>query len=100
MFFFIGTINGEKYLSMLQNDLIPQFHLLGDGRPTWFMQDGAPPHYATIVRDLVHKNFENWIGRRVTVEWSPRSPDLNPMDFYFSDYTSSGYAFTYVFFVI
>ena len=28
-------------------------------------------------------NFENWIGRRGTVEWAPRSPDLTPMDFYF-----------------
>ena len=79
-FFFNGTINGEKYLSMLQNDLIPQFHLLGDGRSTWFMQDGAPPHYATIVCDWLHKNFENWISRRGKVEWSP---DLNPRDFYF-----------------
>ena len=25
----------------------------------------------------------NWIGRRGTVEWAPRSPDLTPMDFYF-----------------
>ena len=51
-FFFNQTVTGERiYLNMLQNDLIPQFDLLGDGRPTWFMQDGAPPHYATIVCD-------------------------------------------------
>ena len=67
-FFFNETVTGERYLNMLQIDLIPQFHLLGDGRPTWFMQDDAPPHYAKIVRDWLHENFENWIGRRGTVE--------------------------------
>ena len=33
-FFFNQTLTGERYLNMLQNDLIPQFDLLGDGRPT------------------------------------------------------------------
>ena len=68
---------------MLQNDLMPQLARIGEGKPLWFMQDGAPPHYATIVRNWLTGNFENWIGRRGTVEWAPRSPDLTPMDFYF-----------------
>ena len=31
-FFFNETVTGERYLNMLQNDLIPQFHLLGAGQ--------------------------------------------------------------------
>ena len=47
-FFFNQTVTGERYLNMLQNDLIPQFDLLGDGRPRGVFRGGghwamAPP---------------------------------------------------------
>ena len=44
------------------------------GQNTGWAVNNAPKH---------NGNFENWIGRRGTVEWAPRSPDLTPMDFYF-----------------
>ena len=47
------------------------------------MQDGAPAHYATAVRQSLDKNFEHWIGQRETTEWAPRSPDLNQLDYFF-----------------
>ncbi|CAF3979924.1 unnamed protein product [Rotaria sp. Silwood1] len=46
-----------------------------------WQQDGAPPHYGEIVRDYLDDIFVDWIGRRGTVEWPPRSPDLTPCDF-------------------
>lgn len=46
-----------------------------------WQQDGAPPHYGKTVRDYSDGSFECWIGRRGTVEWCPRSPDLTPCDF-------------------
>ncbi|CAF1432800.1 unnamed protein product, partial [Rotaria sordida] len=46
-----------------------------------WQQDGAPPHYGQIVRDYLDDTFLQWIGRRGTVEWPPRSPDLTPCDF-------------------
>ena len=82
-FFFNETVTVEVYLRMLQNDLMPQLECIGEGKPLWFMQDGAPPHYATIVRNWLNGNFENWIRRRDTAEWAPRSPDFTPMHFYF-----------------
>lgn len=85
-FFFDSTVDGNKYLKMLQEELIPQLNSIGEGRPEWFMQDGAPPHYALIVRDWLDKNFVHWIGRRGTVEWAARSPDLTPMDYFFWGY--------------
>jgi hypothetical protein len=33
----------------------------------------------TVVRSAFPGH---WIGRRGTIEWPPRSPDLSPVDFY------------------
>ena len=45
------------------------------------MQDGAPPHFSRAVRGFLDEAFPLWIGRRGTVDWPPRSPDLTPCDF-------------------
>lgn len=34
-----------------------------------------------MVRDFLNENFNEWIGRRGTTEWLPRSPELTPCDF-------------------
>ncbi|KAJ8873731.1 hypothetical protein PR048_024565 [Dryococelus australis] len=78
--FFEVTVNSENYLVMLGNLLMPDLHII-DSQRQWFMQDGAPPHYGTQVRHWLDENLPQWIGGRGTVEWAPRSPDLNPMDF-------------------
>ncbi|KOC65291.1 hypothetical protein WH47_09870, partial [Habropoda laboriosa] len=45
--------------------------------------DGCPPHYSTCARTLLDRMFKGrWIGRRGTVEWPARSPDLTSLDFY------------------
>ncbi|OXU32246.1 hypothetical protein TSAR_008067 [Trichomalopsis sarcophagae] len=47
------------------------------------LQQGAPPHYARIVRNFLYDRFPNrWIGRGGLIAWPPRSPDLTPLDFY------------------
>ena len=47
------------------------------------MQDGAPPHYLTEVRDYLNDRFPNqWIGRSAPIAWPPRSQDLTPLDFF------------------
>ena len=49
-----------------------------------FQQDGAPPHWALVVRDSLNENFPNsWIGRDGPTTWPPRSPDVTPLDFFF-----------------
>jgi transposase len=82
-FFLDGNVTGDTYLAMLGDQLIPSIDLLQEERPAWFQQDGAPPHFALQVRNWLDANFNNWIGRIGTVEWAPRSPDLNPLDFFF-----------------
>lgn len=80
-----GNLTGEIYFNMLTNNILPAVRaLLGANfNSVWFQQDGAPPHYYLRVRNLLDQVFPNrWIGRRGTVEWPARSPDLNPLDFF------------------
>ncbi|GBM40713.1 hypothetical protein AVEN_241762-1 [Araneus ventricosus] len=45
-------------------------------------QDGAPPHYGNIVRELLDTTFPQWwIGRGAVMAWPPRSPEITPLDF-------------------
>lgn len=87
--FFDQSLNGERYLQFLQHDLPG---LLDDvayaTRLTmWFQQDGAPPHFARIVRNFLDERYpEKWIGRGGPVPWPPRSPDLTSPDFFLWGY--------------
>ena len=48
-----------------------------------FQQDGAPRHYAIIVRDYIDRSFPGrWIGRGGTQPWAEPSPGLTPLDFF------------------
>lgn len=79
-FFDEGTVNGERYLRMLENYLWPA---VSDRQDIFFQQDGAQPHYALIVRAFLDDKFpDRWVGRRGPVDWPPRSPDLTPPDFW------------------
>ena len=47
------------------------------------MQDGAPPHFPVAVRNHLNELFPHrWIGRDSEFSWPPRSPDMNPLDYY------------------
>ncbi|KAJ4438693.1 hypothetical protein ANN_14640 [Periplaneta americana] len=46
-----------------------------------FQQDGAPLHFAHIVRNYLNETFPGrWIGSPRF--WAARSPDLTPLDFF------------------
>jgi len=50
------------------------------------MQDGAPPHFS-FVTDVLNERFPDaWIGRGGPIPWSPRSPDLSPLDLFLWGY--------------
>ncbi|CAK9800957.1 hypothetical protein ANTPLA_LOCUS2625 [Anthophora plagiata] len=56
----------------------------------WYMHDGAPPHFVRNVGDHLNMVFgQRWIGRDGPVAWFPRSPDLNPSDFFLWGYLKS-----------
>lgn len=78
-------LNGEAYLGFLRHDLnglLEEVDLL-TRRNMIFQNDGAPCHFARIVRQHLDERFGiRWIGRGGPIAWPPRSPDLNPIDFF------------------
>jgi hypothetical protein len=91
-FFTRANVTGASYLALLQN----QFMLVVQHWPSFnsllFMQDGAPPHWALIVRDWLDQHFTGrWMGRGSPAKpapfaWPPYSPDLTPCDFFLWGY--------------
>lgn len=90
-YFFDENLTGDMYLEFLQQELIPTLTALYPDanepnipeQTLWYQQDGAPPHYARPVRTYLDTVFPNrWIGRRGSIEWPARSPDLTPLDFF------------------
>lgn len=55
------------------------------------MQDGAPPHFASVVRKFLLDSFteERVISRGCKIKWPSRSPDINPADFWLWGYLKS-----------
>jgi hypothetical protein len=49
----------------------------------WYMHEGAPAHFSLAVRDVLNNtSHDQRIDRGGPTAWPPRSPDLNPLDFY------------------
>jgi hypothetical protein len=80
-FLFEGNVTAKTYLQMLVNNIVSQLQEHSAFPSMIWQQDGVPPHYGKIVRDYLDDTFVRWIGRRGTVKWPPRSPDLTPCDF-------------------
>lgn len=47
-YFFVDNVNGQNYLRLLENFVMPQLNNIG--MPAYFQQGGTPPHFALIVR--------------------------------------------------
>lgn len=85
--FFDRNVDSDSYLKMLETEFYPEVEQRGLKETMIFMQDGAPPHFAIIVRNWLNQKFPNrWIGRGtandLNIPWPPRSPDLTPCDFF------------------
>ena len=81
-----SPLNGENYLNFLINEMpvILEDISLDLRQAFWFMHDGASAHYSRPVREYLIRSFRRrWIGRGSEYSWPARSPDLNPLDFYF-----------------
>ncbi|GFW36135.1 uncharacterized protein TNCV_4929981 [Trichonephila clavipes] len=78
------SITVQRYASLLRNKIIPDLQARQCLSRIIFMQDGAPPHITRCVTDVLKHHFteERVISRQSRHLWPPRSPDLNPCDFW------------------
>lgn len=82
-------LNGVRYLQFLRDELGNLLNEVSqDVRDRmWLQHDGAPAHFARQVTEYLNETYPNrWIGRGGTVAWPPRSPDLNPLDYFLWGY--------------
>ena len=80
-----NRLNAHEYLNFLQNNLgiLLEDVPLNARQNMYYQNDGAPAHYGLHVREWLSENFpRRWIGRNGPIPWPPRSPDLNPLDYY------------------
>ena len=77
----------SRYLELLE-DAISNFIddlPLSDSLNLWFQHDSSPLHRVSSVQQYLLDTFQQQIiGYGSCVELSPRSPELNPLDFFFS----------------
>ena len=78
------TVTAKRYAAMLENFFIPSLTSRGESlRQAWFQQDGATPHVAKSVLQLLKRTFKGRvISKAAAVPWPPRSPDLTAPDFF------------------
>ena len=79
------TITNERYTDMLIGIFQEDSEYVNSR--TVFMQDGAPAHTSRMAMDWLEDRF---LGRLISNKsdfmWPPRSPDLNPLDFFLWGY--------------
>lgn len=87
-FFIDGNLDGPKYVLLLHYQIVPEMRASAarqniNWNDVYYQQDGAPAHYARLVRDYLDIVFPNrWIGRLGPIVWPPRSPDLTPLNYF------------------
>ncbi len=83
-YYFLTSVNQHNYLAMLQNWFWPKHLRTADYKKYYFQQDGATPHKANIVQSWLGSKFgKKFLDKE---KWPPRSPDLNPCDFFLWGY--------------
>ena len=83
------SIDSQAYLDLINDHIVPglcrSFHQQQNGafRRMWYVQDGAPAHHALPGRNHLQELFDNRVVRMGhQIDWSARSPDFSPLDFY------------------
>ena len=85
--FLDGPLTCNDYLELLNTTIFPYIVGLHSSqmvaKELFFQHDGTPLHFGTQVRNALNENMpDRWIGRRGTIDWPPRSPDLTPIDYF------------------
>jgi AraC-like DNA-binding protein len=83
-YFFETTVNQHNYVDMLKEFFWPKILRTPDYKKYYFQQDGATPHTATATQTWLSSKFGKKFLKKDS--WPPRSPDLNPCDYYLWGY--------------
>ena len=71
-------VNGEYYVGLLRDKLIPECRRLYPDDNYIFQQDSAPSHRCRLAQQFLEANTPDFIHSDA---WPPNSPDLNPLDY-------------------
>ena len=71
-------VNQKTYINFLKTSLLPECRRLYPDNDFVFMQDSAPSHRAKATQNFLRDNTPDFISSQ---EWTPQSPDLNPLDY-------------------
>lgn len=83
-YFFEETVKEGNYLDMVVNYFWPEYCKQNNTTQYYFQQDGAPAHKAKSVQAWLKSKFQDrFIDKDL---WPPRSPDLNPCDYFLWGY--------------
>ena len=85
------NMNGPLYGDLLVDSVIPELKRTNGGvlDPLIWQQDGTPCHVTNDNLQLLDGEFDGRVVSRRAIrgqEWPPRSPDLNPCDFFLWGY--------------
>lgn len=96
--FINGTLDQHKYNEILNNHLSEFLdnYPLDERYELYFQQDGAGPHNAHQIRNILNEKFPGkWMGTHGPIKWPARSPDLTPLDFFLWPYIKNKIYVTY-----
>lgn len=74
-------VNAKNYRDHLKNKLFPAINKVYPRQNWIFIQDGASSHTSNLVQDFLRETIPRRFVRKD--EWPPKSPDSNPLDYYF-----------------
>jgi hypothetical protein len=86
-YFFESTVKAGNYLEMLKSFFWRRHCQAPNASKYYFQQDGATAHTANTVQKWLKGQFGKFFLDKT--KWPPRSPDLNPCDFYLWGYLKS-----------
>ena len=76
-------VNGHNYVQHLKKQLFPAIKNVYPRNDWIFVQDGAPAHRSNVCQTFLNEKLHRRYVKKE--DWPPRSPDSNPLDFYFWD---------------
>ena len=87
---FEGNMTGEVYREEVLEFVWNKVKGVATRKGYWFMQDGASSHTTNDNMRFLHSKFhDRIISNKNEVIWPPKSPDMNPLDFFLWGHTMS-----------